>query len=669
MATSAQEHPRYLRLVEEIRNHDVAYYVRAMPSISDAAYDRLYRELRDLEEKHPDWIVPDSPTRKVGGAPLLEFSQIRHRVPMQSLDNTYSRGELAEFLDRIHRQLGRVDLDFVVEPKVDGVAVSLRYEKGVLVHGATRGDGTTGDDITVNLKTLRQLPLQLADAPEVLELRGEVYMTHAGFARLNSEREKTGQMLFANARNATAGTLKLLDSREVARRPLSIVLYGAGEVVGLPLKSQQDVLAYLKAKEFPGPEWHACCRSAEEIQGAVDELDRLRVGFSYPTDGAVVKLDRFSWREELGSTAKAPRWAIAYKYAPEQAETVLQAVTFQVGRTGVITPVAELEPVQLSGTKVSRATLHNFQEIKRKDIRLGDWVRVEKAGEIIPAVVGVNLRKRPAQAVEIEAPEVCPCPLQSRDLGWEGVFYKCSNPSCPEQIQRRLLHFAHRGAMDIDGLGDAVVEQLVVRGLVQEIDGIYRLDETTLAGLERLGEKSARNLLEGIAASKNRPLWRLIFGLGITHVGTGLARQLEKSFPSLEALAQADLERLQHVPEVGEVVARSIVAYFALPETDRLLKALRAQGLNFTAEKLAPVGTTLQGKSFVITGRLSKSRAEFENRIRGLGGEISSSVGKKTSYVLAGEEAGSKLDKARSLGVAVLTEEDFEKLAQAGDGG
>ena len=669
---SPEESARYTELVAELRRHDIAYYTLARPSISDFEYDRLYREVKDFEQKFPSAVLPDSPTRRVGAAPLEEFKQVRHRVPMQSLDNTYSRAELKEFIERIHRQLKqqeRREVVFVVEPKIDGVAVSLRYERGVLVSGATRGDGATGDDITENLKTLRQLRTVLKDGPEILEVRGEVYMTHAAFARLNALREESGQPLFANARNATAGALKLLDSLEVARRPLSIVLYGVGEVRGADLRGHEEIIRLLRHLEFPVPEWNALCRSEEEVQSAILQLDALRRNFGYPTDGAVIKLDDAALRAELGSTAKAPRWAIAYKFAPEQAETVLQAVTFQVGRSGVITPVAELEPVQLSGTKVSRATLHNFQEIKRKDIRLHDRVLVEKAGEIIPAVVGVNLKSRPSDAVEISAPPTCPCPLKSTELEWEGVFYKCVNPACPVQVKRRLAHFAHRGAMDIEGLGEAVVEQLVEAGLVHEIDDIYRLDAGQVAALERLGEKSAANLVEGIAASRQRPLWRLLFGLGIPHVGSGLARQLEKQFSSMSALSHAALEDLLAVPDVGEIVARSILSFFANGESRRLLESLKEQGLNMETAVEQGGSGVLKGLTFVITGTLPAGRKDYEDRILALGGQISSTVGKKTSYLLAGEEAGSKLEKARSLGVRVLTAAEFESLAQAAGGG
>ncbi|MDR2463273.1 MAG: NAD-dependent DNA ligase LigA, partial [Verrucomicrobiales bacterium] len=632
---------RYDWLAAEIGRHDTAYYTLARPTISDFEYDRLYRELRDFEERFPDCRRPDSPTLRVGAPPLTEFRQVAHRQRMESLDNTYSFAELGEFFTRVQKGLGGGPVSYMVEPKVDGVAVSARYERGALTLGLTRGDGSRGDDITENLKTIRQLPLTVTGAPEVLEVRGEVYLTHSAFARLNQEREEQGLDLFANARNATAGTLKLLDSREVAKRRLSLVVYAVGEVAGLEFASQEEVLARLSAFGFNVPEWHARAADGEEVLTAIGVLEKLRKNFAYPTDGAVVKVSEFSARAELGSTAKAPRWAVAYKFAPERAETRLKGVTFQVGRTGVITPVAELETVQLSGTKVSRATLHNFHEIQRKDIRLGDIVLVEKAGEIIPAVVGVNLERRDFMVEPIEPPQLCPC-CGSADLTWDGVFYKCVNPDCAAQINRRLAHFAHRGAMDIEGLGEASVALLMREGLIKRLDDIYRLKAGQLAGLERMGEKSARNLITGIEASKRQPLWRLIFGLGIDQVGSGLARKLEKRFGSLERLAAATREELEAVDDVGEKVAESVGQYFARPESRRLLAALKELGVSAEAAS-ADSETALGGKIFVITGTLSKPRAYFEERIRALGGEVSGSVGKKTSYLLAGAGGGAKL--------------------------
>ena len=657
---------RYAKLLEEVRRHDRLYYVEARPEISDAAYDRLYRELQDLEKAHPDLADENSPTKKVGGAPLDAFRTVRHAVPMQSLNNTYSEEELGEFLDRVAKNLHGQTADFAVEPKVDGVAVSVRYEQGRLIQGLTRGDGEKGDDITENLKTIRNLPLSVEGLPKVIEFRGEVYLPEPAFAALNRAREKAEEPLFANPRNAAAGTLKLLDSREVAKRPLAVVFYGLGEVIGAKTDSQVELHRQIQKWGLPGHDWFRHVKGAAGVLEAVRELDKERAKFPFATDGAVIKVSRFDQQKVLGSTDKAPRWAIAYKYAPEQAETRLHAITFQVGRTGVITPVAELDPVQLSGTTVARATLHNFEEITRKDIRVGDLVTVEKAGEIIPAVVSVNLKKRPKDSKPIRPPQQCP--VCGGPLRKEEVFLRCTSRDCVGQLKRRLQHFAHRGAMDMEGMGEAMVGQLVDAGLVQQLEQIYDLTAESLLELERMGEKSAANLVDGIAASRKRPLWRLIFGLGIPQVGAVLAEALSRHFESMEKLEKAKLEDLVQVKDIGQKVAEEIVAFFREPSTRRLLQALQKAGCNFRAlpEELAVRGGVFSGKKFVITGTLSAPREEFTRRIQSLGGSVAGSVSPKTDYLLAGEEAGSKLDKARSLGLRILTEKEFEKLAGAG---
>ena len=657
---------RYAKLLEEVRRHDRLYYVEARPEISDAAYDRLYRELQDLEKAHPDLADENSPTKKVGGAPLDAFRTVRHAVPMQSLNNTYSEEELGEFLDRVAKNLHGQTADFAVEPKVDGVAVSVRYEQGRLIQGLTRGDGEKGDDITENLKTIRNLPLSVEGLPKVIEFRGEVYLPEPAFAALNRAREKAEEPLFANPRNAAAGTLKLLDSREVAKRPLAVVFYGLGEVIGAKTDSQVELHRQIQKWGLPGHDWFRHVKGAAGVLEAVRELDKERAKFPFATDGAVIKVSRFDQQKVLGATDKAPRWAIAYKYAPEQAETRLHAITFQVGRTGVITPVAELDPVQLSGTTVARATLHNFEEITRKDIRVGDLVTVEKAGEIIPAVVSVNLKKRPKDSKPIRPPQQCP--VCGGPLRKEEVFLRCTSRDCVGQLKRRLQHFAHRGAMDIEGMGEAMVGQLVDAGLVQQLEQIYDLTAESLLELERMGEKSAANLVDGIAASRKRPLWRLIFGLGIPQVGAVLAEALSRHFESMEKLEKAKLEDLVQVKDIGQKVAEEIVAFFREPSTRRLLQALQKAGCNFRAlpEELAVRGGVFSGKKFVITGTLSAPREEFTRRIQSLGGSVAGSVSPKTDYLLAGEEAGSKLDKARSLGLRILTEKEFEKLAGAG---
>jgi len=653
---------RYARLLQEVRRHDHLYYVEARPEISDATYDRLYRELLDLETSHPKLADENSPTRKVGGAPLDSFRTVAHAVRMQSLNNTYSEEELQEFLDRVEKNLHGQTAEFAVEPKVDGLAVSLRYENGRLTQGLTRGDGERGDDITENIKTIRNLPLFVPRLPPRIEFRGEVYLPEPAFAALNQSREKKGEPLFANPRNAAAGTLKLLDSREVAKRPLAVVLYGLGEAPDLTLETQEQLHRQILAWGLPGHEWFRHVRGTEEVLRAIRELDQARTEFSFATDGAVIKVSRFDQQKILGQTDKAPRWAIAYKYAPEQSETRLLDITFQVGRTGVITPVAELAPVLLSGSRVSRATLHNFEEVARKDIRVGDLVRVEKAGEVIPAVISVNISQRSAQSKPIRPPRHCP--VCQGPLIKEDVFLRCTSRDCVGQLKRRLQHFAHRGAMDIEGLGEVMAAQLVDAGLLQHLDQIYDLTDEKLTALERMGEKSATNLLSGIDASRHRPLGRLIFALGIPQVGAVLSETLARHFRSLDRLAEASLSELTQVNDVGPKVAEEIVAFFHEPSSRRLLTALKKAGLNFTAlpDELAERGGVFSGKKFVITGTLSAPREDFIRKIQSLGGSVAGSVSPKTDYLLAGEDAGSKLEKARSLKVQILSEKEFEKL-------
>ncbi|MDR1145721.1 MAG: NAD-dependent DNA ligase LigA [Verrucomicrobiales bacterium] len=677
MTPTAEELQRYAELVDEISRHDVAYYTLARPTVSDYDYDQLYRELKEFEEKYPAQRAINSPTLRVGAAPLTEFRQVAHRQRMESLDNTYNFAELGEFFTRAQKLLDGRAVTYVVEPKIDGVAVSARYERGALTVGLTRGDGRTGDDITENLKTIRQLPLTLTGAPEVLEVRGEVFMTHAGFARLNAEREEQGLELFANARNATAGTLKLLDSREVARRPLTVIFYGVGEVSGSGCAAQTEVLARLAALGFPVPAWRAQAADGDAVLLAIQELDQLRRDFPYPTDGAVVKVNELAARAELGSTAKAPRWAIAYKFAPEQAETRLQAVTFQVGRTGVITPVAELETVQLSGTRVSRATLHNADEIARKDIREGDTVIIEKAGEIIPKVVGVVTAKRPPAAAPFDfAARLAELGLDAdREPGQ--VVWRLRQPSRAQQI-RALAHFAAKQCLDIDNLGPAVAEALINAGYVKTPGDLFSLRHEQLILLDKLADKSADNLLAGITAAKRRELWRLIHALGIPNIGAQTARDLAQHFGGLDALAGAAYENYLRkktgkkgqelkavesvIPGVGGVVAESLLVWFTDPAHRALLEQLRAAGVNFSAAADHDRPLPLTGKIFVITGALSKPRPWFEEQILALGGAVSSSVGKKTTHLLAGADAGGKLAKARQLNIPVLDEAAFEKL-------
>jgi DNA ligase (NAD+) len=634
---------RHRLLVAQIRDHDRAYYQENSPTISDQDYDRLYRGLVDLETAHPHLVYADSPTQRVGEIPLSAFSTVKHRVAMQSLGNTYSMDEVREWVARTHDSLGGVETGFVIEPKIDGLAVSLRYENGQFVQGLTRGSGEV---------VPRALP--------VLEVRGEVDYPRHGFEKLNAQRAKDGDALFANPRNAASGTLKQLDSRLVAKRPLAILLYGPGELDGVSCQSQMEWLGLLKELGFPVTSLFHHCRDAETLCAAIEKLDLERKSLPYDTDGAVVKLDSWPLRASLGSTSKAPRWAMAYKYSAEKALTRLLSVTFQVGRTGVITPVAELAPVLLAGSTVARATLHNFDEIRRKDIQVGDLVQIEKAGEIIPAVLGVDLAARTGAEIPIAPPEVCPsC---RGPLGFEGIFLTCPNTLCPAQIKRSLVHFAHRGAMDIDGMGEALMEQLVDAGMVRNFADLYDLDRVRLLTLERMGEKSADNILAALQASRGRELWRLIFALGIPQVGTTSARLLARHYRSMERLRAASAIELATLHEVGEITARGVVEFFANPSMLPILARLQAHGLRWEEEEAAPVSSALAGKSFVITGTLSQPRDAIADRIRAQGGKVSGSVSKKTSYVVAGTDAGSKLADAQRLGVTVLSEKDLEAM-------
>ena len=675
--TRTEATKRHAELAAEVRGHDEAYYVHARPTISDQDYDRLYRELLDLEKEFPELVTPESPTQRVGGAPISEFKPVQHLTPMLSLDNTYSQAEVREFVNRVQRIIPDETLEWIVEPKVDGVAMNLRYERGRFFLGATRGDGTTGDDITVNLRTIRNLPLHLkGSVPDVMEVRGEVYMTRTGFEQLNKQRVARGEEPFANARNSAAGSLKQLDSRIVAKRPLALKVYGLGKVEGAKksFASHSEVLEWLHSVGFPTPEktWH--CRSVDELHAAIDELDKIRRDFAYETDGAVIKLNSIAQRERAGFTAKAPRWAMAYKYAAEQAETKLKSITIQVGRTGTLTPVAELEPVFLAGSTIARATLHNEDELRRKDIRIGDTVTIEKAGEVIPAVVGVVLTKRTGQEKIFEFPKSCPeCGGEIQRVAANGgelaAAWRCINPDCPAQVQGRLVHWCARGAMDIEGGGDVLTSQLVKHKLVKDVADLYSVTLDQLLTIERMGKKSAQNFLDGVEASKTRDLWRLIHGLGILHVGVGGAKALARAYPDLDSIADASIEQLTETNDIGAVIARSIHEWFRNPRNQQLIERLRAAGLNFTSSSyaVAPAANSpVAGKTFVLTGTLpTLKREEAAARIEAAGGKVSGSVSKKTDYLVAGEEAGSKLTKAQELGIAVLDEAALLKLLES----
>jgi DNA ligase (NAD+) len=646
-----------------VAHHNRLYYDEAAPEITDREFDKLLRELADLEQAHPEFADADSPTRRVGGRPLEEFLPARHIVPMQSLDNTYSSDELRDFIARVERLAEGRSLSFTVEPKVDGVAISLLYEHGRLARAATRGDGTTGDDVTGNVLTIEGIPRRLrGHHPERVEIRGEIHIPKQAFADLNAARDEAGLPAFANPRNAAAGSIKQLDPSVTAERKLAGVFYGVGAWEGEAPSTGSGIIGCIRDWGLPVPSTILAADNADGVLEAVGKLGAIRHDFAYETDGAVVKLDSMALRREFGSTAKAPRWAIAYKYEPERATTRLTGITVQVGRTGTLTPVAELEPVTVSGSTISRATLHNDEEIARKDIRIGDLVVVEKAGEVIPAVVEVKKEARDGSEHVFRMPDHCPsC---GSPVHKEGVAWKCSSASCPAQVRRRIRHFASRQAMDIEGLGESLVDQLVDAGLVGRLPDIYKLDGDRLAALERMGSKSAANLMEAIETSKTRQLWRLLNGLGIPHVGVTSARDLATRFHTLDKLRAADVPTLLAIHSIGEVMAVAIHEWFANPGNLELVEALRAAGLNFgEADAPAPeTGDTLAGTIWVLTGTLSVSRGEASDTIRRLGGKVTGSVSKKTTHLLAGEDAGSKLTKARELGIPVIDEETFREM-------
>ncbi len=661
-AGEKQAAKRVAQLREQIEEHNRRYYEEAAPTISDRQYDSLYAELADLESRFPQLATPESPTQRVGGKPLTAFAQIEHRAPMLSLDNTYSEEEVTNFYARITRLLPNEKIPVVIEPKVDGVAVSLLYENGALRYAATRGDGTVGDDITQNIRTIREVPERLRGAaPKLLEVRGEVYMDKRGFEKLNEEREKAELPLFANPRNAAAGSLKQLDPAIVAQRPLGVVFYGTGATEGVDVDLHSKIFAFLKKLGFSATEKFWRADSVEKILEAIHELDRIRHNFPYQTDGAVVKVDSFGQRQRLGFTAKSPRWAIAYKYEAERVKTRLIDIVVQVGRTGTLTPVAVLEPVLVSGSTVSRATLHNEDEIKRKDIRIGDTVVIEKAGEVIPAVVAVKTEARAGKEKKFRMPSACPV-CGGKVVKDEGqVAVRCINSQCPAQLKRRIEHFASRSAMDIEGLGEMMVEQLVRRALVREVSDIYALTADKMSILERMGEKSIGNLLQAIERSKTRPLWRLIFGLGILHVGESASRALAEHFRSLKKLMEASAEELQRIPDVGEVVGRSIEQFFQEKRNRKMVERLEQLGVRPQIEprRVQSADSPFAGSTWVVTGTLSEPRNGIAEMIIQRGGKVSTSVSKKTSYLLAVSEnagglsalRGARLRPALHLGI------------------
>jgi DNA ligase (NAD+) len=660
-------------LREEIRRHDRLYYVEAAPEISDREYDRLIDRLKSLEADNPELITTASPTQRVGGQPVPSLVSVAHRVPMMSIDNTYSLEELREYSRRVEKLLPGESIQWVVELKIDGVAVSLTYEDGLLTRGVTRGNGTVGDDVTHNIRTVADIPLRLSGkhVPEYLEVRGEVFMTNAELVRLNEAQEAAGKPIYANTRNVTAGSIRMLDPRICAERNLRFFCHGVGYVEGLRATSHEEFLREVKSYGLaPTPRVQRC----DGFEAAVEHCGRLIEelhDLDFEVDGLVLKVNDFEQRERLGATSKAPRWMIAYKFEKYEATTKLNAIRVQVGKTGTITPVADLEPVELAGTTVSRASLHNADEIERKDVRVGDVVVVEKAGKIIPHVVRVEKHLRKHELAPFRFPKHCPeCDTELRkDEG--GVYIRCPNPACPAQVKERIRYFASRNAMDIEGLGEKLIEQLVDKGLVRTYGDLYRLHLDQVVELERMGTKSAENLLAGIEASKDRGLARLLNALSIRHVGTRVASVLAGHFGSMAALRKASPDDLTAIDEVGSVIAQSIYEFLHEDYGREIIEDLQSLGIKMESPKSAVKQSkrSLEGKTIVVTGTLKHyTRDEIQELIAAHGGRAASSVSKKTDFVVAGENAGSKLDKARELGIMVLDEAEFEKLAKSEGG-
>ena len=662
----AEARRRARELSREILRHERLYYVESQPEISDADFDALMSELIALEEKYPQLATPDSPARRVGGAPSEGFATVTHAVPMLSLENAYSREEAQAWLARAARVLGSEPSGYVAELKIDGLSISLRYENGLLVRGATRGDGFRGDDVTSNVRTIRSIPLSIPETAP-LEVRGEVFYPKKAFEKLNAAREDDGLPIFANPRNAASGTMKLLDPRVTARRGLEAWLYAIAEAEPAPA-SQIETLERLRRLGFRVNPHSRRCETFEDVGRFIEEWREKRHDLEFETDGVVVKVDDRKLQERLGSTAKSPRWALAFKYPPEVKTTVVEAISFQVGRTGTLTPVAHLSPVLLAGTTVKRATLHNYEDLSRKDVRVGDTVVVEKGGDVIPKVVRVDLEKRSADSKPFAMPANCPV-CGDPVVREEGeVATRCVNPACPAVIREALRHFCSRRAMNIEGLGEKLVDQLVRAGLLTDVASIYALRAEDLAGLERWGEKSAGNLIGEIEKSRENDLSRLVFALGLRHVGEKAARTLSERFRTLDAIASASEEELQTAEEIGPATAAAVAGYFRHPRHRELIEKLRAHGVNFTSrapEK--PREGALAGKTVVITGTLpGPSREEAARLLEAAGARVAGSVSKKTAFLVAGEDAGSKLEKARSLGVRIVSWEEMQGLLGEG---
>ncbi len=654
------------QLTRELERHNYLYYVLDNPEIPDYQYDQMLRRLETLEAQYPELASPLSPTRRVGGQPLDQFEKVSHPVPLESLQDVFSYEELEEFDQRVRERFP--EAVYTVEPKVDGLSVALEYENGRFVRGATRGDGLVGEDVTENLKTIRSIPMTLEDAPDRLIVRGEVFMPKGVFAALNARREELGESPFANPRNAAAGSLRQLDSRIAARRQLDILVFNVQLAEGRQFASHAESLDYLREKRFKVIPYTRCAAIAE-AEAAIAAVDAGRYDLPYDIDGAVVKVDDLGQREALGSTAKFPRWAAAYKYPPEIRETVVEDITVQVGRTGVLTPKATVRPVRLAGTTVTSATLHNQDFITARDVRIGDTVRIRKAGEIIPEILEVVLDKRPAGTAPYRLPDRCPVCGSAVERDEDGAFLRCTGAECPAQLARNVAHFVSRDAMDIDGLGTAIVQQLIDHGMVRSPADLYYLDPAQVEGLERMGKQSTENLMAAIAASKENDLSRLLFAFGIRQVGAKAGKVLAAAFGSLDNLMAATEEQLTEVPDIGAVTAESLLHWFSNPQSQHMIGRLREAGVNFLSRQTV-TDRRLEGKTFVLTGALSLfTREEATEKIESLGGRAAGSVSKKTSYVVAGENAGSKLRKAQELGIPVLSEAEFLALLDRPSGG
>ncbi len=662
-----QAEKRIKELREQLEYHARKYYDEDKPDISDFEYDMLMVELRNLEKDFPQFQTKDSLSQKVGGHVKEGFQKVTHEVPLQSLQDVFSFDEVVEFVERMQEKAQEnhiEDVNYVVETKIDGLSAALEYKNGKFVRGATRGNGTVGEDVTENLKTVKTIPMELKDKIDIT-VRGEVFISKEDFEKMNQEREENEEELFANARNAAAGSLRQLDSKITAQRPLDIYIFNVQKVEGKEFNSHYEELEYLEKLGFNVNPVRIYCKTQQDIEKAIQKIGEDRENLSFGIDGAVVKIDDLKFRDILGSTAKTPRWAVAYKYPPEKKETKLKDIVCQVGRTGVITPMAILEPVKVAGSTISKTTLHNEDFIKEKELKIGDTVVIQKAGDVIPEIVEVKKDKRTGNEINFEMPKVCPVcgALAVREEGEAAI--RCTGIECPAKLFRNLVHFVSREAMNIDGLGENIIQQLLDNGLIENIADIYTLRLEDIASLKKNGQKFAQNLVDSINASKQNDLYRLITALGIRHVGAKASKLLAKKYKSMDKLIEAPVEELSEIKDIGEVMAKSIEEFFDQEQTRDLIEKLKQAGVNMNYQEQEGEDNRFEGKTFVLTGSLEKyTRGEASNIIEKLGGKTSGTVSKKTDYVLAGEEAGSKLTKAQSLGVTIITEEEFEKMIQ-----